>query len=212
MVRSAFTLIELIFAIVIIGIAVISLPTMNQATMKGIEGNIVQEAIFAASTSLNQAVSAHWDDNSLEPGTTDSTARVIDDGSCGNNPLATIAPFYRLMPGHINQPLHRRCLDANNTGLATVNIGGVNDLNDMGVIDQNLSNAATNAGGYKLPFTTDLVVTNSVIFGVDQLNANPNIKMITATLKDTTTATNTITILRTYSSNIGEVDYYKRSY
>jgi len=213
-VKNAFTLIELIFAIVIIAIAVISLPTMNQATMKGIEGNMVQEVVFAASTELNQVITAHWDDNSLEPAAPNSPARVIDifagAGRCEtNSSLST----YRQMAGHIDQPLHRRCLDSNTTGLAAGAVLLVDDLDDRMVTGQTLSNAGTGEDGYKLNFTTDINVTNTnVIFGTDQVNANPNMKRITVTIKDTAATPKIITSLVTYSANIGEIDYYKRSY
>ena len=47
--RKAFTLIELIFAIVIIAISVVSLPTMIQATSSGVAKNLeTQEAILKA--------------------------------------------------------------------------------------------------------------------------------------------------------------------
>jgi len=80
--RAAFTLIELIFAIVIIAISVISLPMMSQTVAKGIDANIVQEAIFAAATELNEAVTAHWDEASMEVNTTTSFAKVINPGDC----------------------------------------------------------------------------------------------------------------------------------
>ena len=73
--RSAFTMIELIFAIVIIAISVLSLPMMNQVISKNIEGSIVQEAIFAASAELNQVVSYYWDENSMEG--TATLSRVV---------------------------------------------------------------------------------------------------------------------------------------
>ena len=76
--RAAFTLIELIFAIVIIAISVISLPMMSQTVSEGIDANIVQEAIFASATELNEAVTAHWDENSIEASMPDSSARVIE--------------------------------------------------------------------------------------------------------------------------------------
>ena len=47
--RQAFTLIELIFAIVIIAISVVSLPMMTQATSSGVFSNLeTQEAILKA--------------------------------------------------------------------------------------------------------------------------------------------------------------------
>jgi len=202
-VRLAFTMIELIFAIVIIGITVISLPMMSQVTAKGMEANLVQEAIFAASTELNQAVTMHWDENSMEDGD-DTLARVIDTGDCDDTT--------RLRLGHITQPLHRRCLDSNLTAIAnTKTIATVDALNDSEHASSNIfTSAITDQTGYKQNYNSELNITSGVIFGTDQVNANQNIKRVTVTIRDTNGTT--ITVLSTYSANIGEVDYYKRSY
>ena len=209
--RSAFTMIELVFAIVIIAISVISLPRMTQAVSTGIEGNIVQEAIFAASTELNQAVAASWDENSLVETGANSLARVIDNGNCeDNSSLST----YRQKPGHINQPYHRRCLDANATtiGVSNATTTAINALDDYAKVDGNLSNASVNQAGYKFAYTTTVAVfhnavtANSVIFDG---NPNNDMKKITVTVSNNGVP---VTSLTTYSANIGEVDYYKRTY
>ncbi|MEN8303594.1 MAG: prepilin-type N-terminal cleavage/methylation domain-containing protein [Campylobacterota bacterium] len=205
MVRSAFTLIELIFAIVIIAISVISLPMMSQTVSKGIDANLVQEAIFGAATKLNEAVAAHWDDNSLEPGKPNSFARVIDDGTCLNTPLA-----YRQMPGHINQPLHRRCLDSSATTPANTDVNAdITSLDDMEVTDEEIfiSGVSVGAQAYKDIYTSTVAVNINASFGLTA--NNPNMKSIVSTISD---SSGVITVLRTYSANIGEVDYYKRSY
>ena len=209
--RAAFTLIELIFAIVIIAISVISLPMMSQTVSKGIDANIVQEAIFAAATELNEAVTAHWDENSIEPGMPDSSARVIETviNMCQNNPsLAT----FRQMPGHVNQPLHRRCLDANTTVTTPDNAAGTTniaiDLNDIAHGYANLTVNSGGAEGYKETYQSNVSVDINATFG-PAVN-DQNIKSIISTVKDGDG--NTIALLRTYSANIGEVDYYKRSY
>lgn len=55
--RTAFTLIELIFAIVIIAISVVSLPMLSQATSSGVGKNLeTQEAIFKALVLTKSAV------------------------------------------------------------------------------------------------------------------------------------------------------------
>ena len=210
--RAAFTLIELIFAIVIIAISVVSLPMMSQTVSEGIDANVVQEAIFAAATELNEAVTAHWDENSIEVGMPDSSARVIETaiGMCENDPSLST---FRQMPGHINQPLHRRCLDANATitGPSNATATAVNALDDMAHADRNITTESTaDAEGYKEIYQSGVNVAINVIFGTDQVNPNPNIKSIVSTVKDEDS--NTIALLRTYSANIGEVDYYKRNY
>lgn len=104
MVRSAFTMIELIFAIVVISIAVVSLPMMTQATDKGIASNIVQEAIFATATITNASTSYYWDQSSLEDFAFANRAQVVNTGDCVAGP-----PNQRI--GHIN----RECLVDNTT-------------------------------------------------------------------------------------------------
>lgn len=208
--KSAFTLIELVFAIVIIAISVISLPMMNQAIAKGVDSNLVQEAIFAASAKLNESVSAHWDENSMEPTELNTLARVIDLGGCENNSsLSTV----RERPGHINQPLHRRCLDSNATtpddNANTTAL--VDDLNDMAVTYANLTtDQLTTQAGYKKQYTLTVTITRPANFGVTA--NNPNIKEISVEVFDKKNENKLITRLRTYSANIGEVDYYKRNF
>jgi prepilin-type N-terminal cleavage/methylation domain-containing protein len=209
-VRNAFTLIELIFAIVVIAISVVSLPMMTQVTSNGIEKNLVQEAIFIAATKLNEAVTAKWDENSTEVNGTNFYTRVIDmDGNgdgvkdCENN---ASSPRYREMPGHINQPLHRRCLDSSITNPSYANVSG-DALESMIITDQNVTLATTDAsGGYKDDYTATVTVDSNASFNGN----NVNIKKIESTIKNS--KENPIVVLRTYSANIGEVDYYKRSY
>lgn len=55
--KNGFTFIELIFAIVVIAISVISLPTIIQATSSGVAKNLeVQEAIFKAIVLTKSAI------------------------------------------------------------------------------------------------------------------------------------------------------------
>jgi len=204
--KSAFTLIELIFAIIIISIAVLSLPVVNQIMSKGIDNNIVQEAIFAAATELNEAITQHWDENSIDPVAPNSYARVIDMGMCDSN---TSSPTYRLMPGHINQPLHRRCLDSNTT---TAENNNTND--DVEAIEDKkhgyqlvFLNPTPDQAGYKKKYKSKVVIQKKAKFGGAK---DSNMKRITVTIsnKDKTV----ISSLRTYVANIGETDYYKKTY
>lgn len=208
--KAAFTLIELIFAIVIIAITVVSLPMMTQATSKGIDANLVQEAIFGAAAKLNEAVTANWDEKSLEVNATNSYARVIDidgngDGNkdCNNVPNS---PTFRQMPGHINQPLHRRCLNSATTTPSNTDVVGVTSLSDMTMTDVNITTGSTDKAGYKDAYTSTVTVSRPANFN----GSNNNIKLIRSTIKDSDDKN--ITTLSTYSANIGEVDYYKRSY
>lgn len=196
--RFAFTLIELIFAIVIVSIAVISLPMMTQFISKGVESNIVQEAIFAASTELMGASSGYWDRNSMEDNNVSHISRVIDiSGDCNN---IALSDRHRLRPGHIAQPLHRRCIDSNTTTPA--------DASDINF--PNLDNAehasqvifllpSPEATGYKDDYNSVLDVTRT-----------NDIKFMTVSV--TKSNGDLITTLRMQSANIGEIDYFKRRF
>jgi len=192
--KPAFTLIELIFAIVIISIAVMSLPMMTRITSKGVESNIVQEAIFAASAEIMNATSGYWDDNSMQDIDKSYLSRVINiAGDCDNN---------RLRPGHIAQPLHRRCLDDNTT---TANDNGVKnivyDLNDAAqTYDLFKLDTTNDSAGYKQSYT--------ITIDVHRIN---NTKFIEATVKDKA-SNKKVVVLKAQSANVGEIDYYKRRF
>lgn len=197
--RSAFTLIELIFAIVIIAITVLSLPMMTRITQRGIENSIVQEAIFAASAELMGATSGYWDLNSMEDNNVSHLSRVIDiGGTCENN---TLSSRYRLRPGHIAQSLHRRCVDSSTGNVADTADATYPNLNNAhhATNDDVFTNSTTDSTGYKETYKSTLLVSRTndikfIVVNVTYSNGNP------------------ITTLRAQSANIGEIDYYKRMF
>lgn len=202
--RVAFTFIELIFAIVIIGLSVMSLPLMIDTNSKSIEKNLVQEAIFAASAQINQAVTADWDARSIEDGN-NSYARVVDDGSCLSD---TNSSRNRLKPGHILAPKHRRCIDSNNTSAALLGATTANGFVIEDYTNQGIDNDNPTSSGYKDRYTTTVAVTTNAFFGGTN---NINIKMIEANISETSSG-QLLTSLKAYSANIGEVDFYSRKY
>ncbi len=199
-IKKAFTLIELVFAIVIIAISVISLPMMTQVTSKGIEGNLVQEAIFAASTELNNVMTYNWDENSIEG--SNSFSRVIwsTAGECDNTT--------KLRLGHIGQEKHRRCLDNNLTSATHTNENDGNDLDDAQHGYTKLFIGAIGSKSYKDSYESDLAVTKDANFGA--IANNPDVKLIRVIVRNS--QGETITQLDAFSSNIGEIDYYGRTY
>ncbi len=207
--RGAFTLIELIFAIVIIAISVASVPIMTNAIGKGVENNLVQETIFGASAQMNQVLSHRWDENSIdEADDPDATglARVIDRNgtSCDEN---------KLKPGHILQQLHRRCLDDNSTRVsATFGMDGAetvrDDVDDFDGVSGDLFTGGSSSDAYKQVYTYDIDVNSSNFDG--RLGVSDEAKEVVVTVKDEDG--DVISELNAYTFNIGEVDYYKRMY
>lgn len=205
--KSAFTLIELIFAIVVIAITVISLPMMNQALSKGVDSNLLQEAIFAAATELNEVTTTQWDEASIDENVSSTISQVVNiDGSCENN---NSLERYRLKPGHILQPLHRKCLNdltqAERDSNTIVNVDAAEDKTH-GYTNIFL-NLTPSQEGYKQNFTSALSISYDPVFNGA---VRPNMKKITITVKDEDN--NTVTSLFTYIANIGGIDYYKRTY
>lgn len=197
--RAAFTMIELIFAIVVVSIAVLSLPMIIQTTSRGIEDSITQEAIFAASAELMGATSYYWDLNSMEDADASRLERVIEvNGACNAD---------RLRLGHINQPYHRRCLDSNTTVVAStpdINIPPVFPNLDNAVHgDQTIfDNPAADAASYKEAYTGTMAIAQGL--------GDANVKLLTATIRNSDG--DTVTSLSIYSANIGEIDYYRRRF
>ena len=191
---SAFTLLELIFAIVIISIAVISLPRMIQVGSNSIENSFVQDAIYAASIELNLALSYRWDENSMLAG--ESYASALD---LGTNDCNTIT---RLKPGHIAQPKHRRCI------AGAANNGVVNDLTDFDLDDAQHEAQAVFSGisthSYKQNFDSSIAVTDISPAGAQFIG----VKQIDIDITRQDAANTPVTTLHAYASNIGEVEYH----
>jgi prepilin-type N-terminal cleavage/methylation domain-containing protein len=202
--KLAFTLIELVFAIVIIAIAVLSLPVINQLVAKNVDQGLLQEAIFAAATEINEATTAYWDEHSLDPNA--SLARVIDTGTCDNNASSS---RFRLMIGHIEQKLHRRCVDSNETNISNSSSNdNIEALDDKEHSQRDaFTNTDTTSEGYKDTYQTTLIVSQNVPFGGNTEESMKKVD-INVTKSDGTLICN----LKAYSANIGEVDYYKKEY
>ena len=195
--RAAFTLIELVFAIIIISISIVSLPIIMQINADGVEKSIVQEAIFAASAELMGATSYYWDARSVEDFNTSQYSRVINvDEDCIAN---------RQRPGHVS----RRCLDSNASA-------GVNYTTDDATLGLNASvhvagdmfdNNVTEASGYKQRYKSRMEIAKGNDINGTQ---SDNVKVLTVSIFDEDSTL--LTSLKIYNANIGEVPYYKRRF
>ena len=205
---SAFTLLEIVFAILVMAIIIVSLPVVMGSNQKGIDTTIVQEAIFGASAELNQVLSYRWDENSIDEADDPfGLSKVIETGDCSNTNTSL---NYRLRPGHIAQPLHRRCLDSNNTAVTLVfgqDSGDMDDIDDVNISPKSMFINVGTATGYKQDFKSEFSINYADIGDVNA--SDKDAKLIEITVKDGTTV---ITKLRSYTLNIGEVDIYKKTY
>ncbi|MFK5937768.1 MAG: prepilin-type N-terminal cleavage/methylation domain-containing protein [Sulfurimonas sp.] len=221
--RSAFTLIELIFAIVVIAISVVSLPMMLQVNAKGMEGNLVQEAIFASVAELTATSTAVWDVNSLSDfNDTSELSRIVDTGDCAKNDLPS---SINTRLGNVNRPIapntklyNRICLSDTAPSFFHTEYPvdyAIHDWNATFIEneDLNLSNGfLLSAQGYKKAYYSKLdvnlcsVAGTCITFG-NTVN-NKDLKEITLTIRNSDDVN--ITVLRTYVANVGEVNNYHK--
>ena len=225
--RSAFTMIELIFAIVIIAIVVISLPLMMKTNEDAMEANVVQEALFASSAKMMQILSYPWDQHSIDSSNPNTYGKVVDIPG-GNtayvrkdaNGTSDILSSYRV--GHILEDNHRRFHDVSLSDANAIGtLGSVTPptaLNNANITNAPFDNPATSPTGYKNNYKMDVSVgyisdtpSSTFIFSNTGETTTPtNIRLLTVTIKDSNG--NPLTLLRSYSSNIGEFDFAKRRF
>ncbi len=221
-------MIELIFALVIMGIVFITLPVILIQNSDSVEDNLIQESIFLSSSKMSQLLTFQWDQNSKEAGIILSASDALRVSALGDDELdRNVSDFRR---GHFPEDKHRRMTPANNERNATpIGLEGLvyDDIDDFdGLTNFNII-TAPNVGGYKKRYRGDvnvLYVNDNTNYAADPVNfaftiadagGTTNLKMVeTSIVQDRTGTGNweTSVLLRAYVANIGETDYFKRRY
>jgi prepilin-type N-terminal cleavage/methylation domain-containing protein len=179
--KSAFTLIELIFAIVVIGIATLSLPMMSQVISKGSEKNLAQEAIFIAFTEITKVTSATWDENSRIDNDDYEHVIFADEAEEDLNLSkrnGNINILYNTDGGRAIRP-SALGFDANDNN-GTVN--REDDIDDYITTGTNATGSVGSATGYKYQYAKDVAVDTNASFGA--LASSANIKRIQISVND----------------------------
>lgn len=165
--KLAFTMIELIFAIVVIGISVISIPVISQVSQSGLEKNLAQEAILLTSADIIRAMSGKWDENS-KPDNIDFEYIVFT-----SDAEVTNADNNNQRPGNIRILYH-----PDNTLRVTSTIDGLDDIDDYDTSSSkvNAVDDVASAEMFKDQYKKDISVNSTQSFGT--LTNNANIKKI----------------------------------
>jgi len=228
--RPAIAMIELIFAIVVIGITLLSAPLVLNQSIQSSTIAMQQESIAAAATQIGLIMTQNWDENDSN----DTTGYNILNVATGDAALAfgtrDLNSTYstRVM----NDPalsLFAKATNGANLGKEVLSDVRNNDIDDYNNEEYNLTlyageNAylSNNKGEY---LDTRIVMENNVSYGIDAVaNAagyaadpidfnNPfrtsptstNIKLITVTLtsKSTDSENDKSILLSAFSCNIG---------
>lgn len=212
--RKASSMIELVIAIVIMGIAMMTLPMMLTKVQENNAFSLQQESILMARTQLGDITTHPWDENTIQNG----IATVLD-VSNGDSELTRYpdANSTRRV-GHAKGNKRRKFNnDEVNASIALGSDGSdLDDIDDFNTNVKNLvdANDTNTTLGYKL---SDINLTIAVNYVSDDANyssstvgfnfptastpPSTNLKMVTIVLKNSL-SDNNIT-LRTYVSNIG---------
>lgn len=201
------SMIELVFAIVIMGIAVMSLPLILTQVQNNNAFAMQQEAILAAKAKIGDILTYEWDDNSYDA--TAQRSYVLD--------TTSDAELSRRV-GHVNTENRRKLFDVNVTPTAVANLGAgaLNAIDDFSGHPTTTSATLENAGkGLDYVFT--LTLTPTITYAADDANyTTSTLGVFALNPNNTNTITNIKTIsvqvtggdqnitLRAFACNIGE--------
>jgi prepilin-type N-terminal cleavage/methylation domain-containing protein len=221
--KRAFSLIEVVFAIVIIAISMMSVPTLLSQSSKSDELSIIQESILASVTKIGNILSFSWDGNSYD--SSNRIVRVLDvkggDSELDRvvtTPIATNDNNLRV--GHIYVNKRRRFFDF-------ITYGKVYPGNNINSINQFNGQTTTISGSGAYDYKDKGLILKSKVFYISDranyasknvkfnISSKPfsnstNIKMIE--LNTTSPMLNKSFILRTIVCNIGQSKLLERVY
>ncbi len=223
--RSGFSLVELVLAIIIIAISLMSIPMLIGESSKSNEYSLIQESVMAARTKLGNILTFDWDNNSTvknSSGTISAVVVVETQGDIDLNKTSSTSNYRR---GHVHD-VQRRRFDINNTRMAA-NIGTdanatINDIDDFnGTISTvALTGGSGVAGDFDYLNSSELNISTRVYFVSDVADYNQttinfdfnasnhiahttNLKMIELSVKSAYSSDPFI--LRAFSANIGGI-------
>lgn len=230
--KKGFSLVEVVFAIVIISISMMSVPMLLSQSSKSDTFAVVQETILASKSKMGNILSYMWDDNTYD--STNKLLRILDISASGDSELIRVEGGVNndnLRIGNIFQDKRRRFHEFKTGKVfpsATTNLSNKKSIDDF----HGESIASIGASGGKFDYKdTNMTMTSNIYYISDSATygkditfnfipntTNPitsntnstNIKMIE--LRTTTTNLNQTFVLRSFSSNIGQSTLYSRSY
>lgn len=222
--RGGFTLIELVVAIVVMAIALMSVPLLLSQTSKSDAFSINQEAILAGATKIGNILTYPWDDKLVGQ----LAVKYILDVSNGDNELDRSAADPNRRIGNFKAN-YRRKFNTNETnasltlGRATdTNTTAYNDIDDFNGVTESITNGGVGdyLKDFNLTTTVNYIDDNATYSSSPTLNINlntaataasTNIKLVEVQVTDTT-SNEQITTLRAFSANIGSYELIFRTF
>lgn len=225
MVRGAFSFIELVISIVVIGIIFMTVPLIITQTQKSVEASIHQEAVMAGLTQMVNIMSYRWDENETNESLNGGYAKILDTGTNIASLQCQEINGTRMRVGNFRGDGRRKCYNEERNATAPLSLGSegdMDDIDDIGGLDNDLlaGNQNTNSD-YKLSYTTKINVSyidddltggysdtilNGSIDTSPIIDRSTNIKMIEVNI--TSETLNSSVILRAFATNVGEFSYF----
>ncbi len=224
--RKAASMLELIIAIVVMGIAVMTLPILLLKTQSNNAYALQQEIILAARTKMGDTLTYRWDQNSL------INDKIFVLMTNGDSDLNVSSDGIRRI-GHVRGNKRRKFSSDLNVSTPVANLGpdplGSNNLDDIDDFDGKTDTLVIPAQTTNLDYHfKDFNLTTTVVYVSDAANYNnqiliftldgnesvhsshtTNIKRLTLSVKG---KNNSPFVLRSYSCNIGESELLRKAY
>ncbi len=228
--RPAIAMIELIFAIVIIGIVLMSAPMLIQQAAKSGYVAIQQEAINEAAAQVSMIMGYHWDENNVDANTSNTILRTDSNVPGLNESNRTVNG--NIVEGYrVGTPMEslRNFKAPGNTRLSTsLSVDGEDDIDDFAGDTSLALDGTDEAGNVE---TTTININTAISYSTDTVGgynqssiiynpftasggATTNIKSIIITLTSTSgidELEKTIE-LRAFSCNIGGYKLEEKSF
>ncbi len=190
MMRPAFTLLELIFSMVIVAIVFTVVPKLMFATTKTMEVAIKEDGLFAALSLMGDIVRLPWDLNTVS-----SNGKILDTdvNTCNQ---------YRV-GGFIGS---RNCLDSSASATQKVNFATIGTFDSVGDYDGYTSTLS----GDRIDYTLSAEV-NYVDENFDSVLGSEEIKEVNVSVS-ASGKTKLCASFFYYSANLGHVQINKRAW
>jgi len=219
-IRKAASMLELVIAIVVMGIAVMTLPMLLLKTQNNNEYTLQQEIILAARTKMGDTLTYRWDEHSL---INDKIFVLVTNG---DSELNVSSDGIRRI-GHVKGDKRRKFFNDLNSSTPVANLGPEGgDLDDIDDFDGKTDTLQIGSQVTSLDYHyTDFNLTTKVVYISDNANySNQNLNFTFDTNASATTSSikmltlevkgpNNIPFkIRSYSCNIGENELLRKAY
>jgi len=230
--KKAIAMIELIFAIVIVGIAMLSVPNLITTSTNSSFVALQQESINEAATKLNTILSYHWDEQDTDPKFIDpilvvsnsSSSDLDENGTTGRRkgtPKESDRSFIRADGARLNA--------STTLGLDSNDGGTKDDMDDFNGENVSLVQIQTSNNDYvdkniSISTSVKYIADANGNFGAKIINYNPNfgstatgttnIKAISVTLTSSSGVKelNKQIVFHAFGCNIGATELVERKF